>query len=228
VRRGGTIDVFGPYGTGHLVLALEILQRLSQDREAALVLVAGDDPETLQFDPRAVVIDDAVPGPNAAVLTSSPSDAARAFAAGAALAANLANDGVEVALVVADPVLASVGPDGLRRAAGIGARGAVTSFAVRTTGRGADLPSALGLDTTLVLSIEPFVLGIFPAVDPSALRSIFEPSPAAARALELLADARELRQWFGQSLFVAASYTGEPGTWADPAESAEELASILA
>ena len=228
IRRGGTVDLFGPYGTGHLVLSFEILQRVAGDRETAMVLVAGKDPDVLHFDPRAVVDDRSVPGPNTAILVDGPEDAGRAFAAGAALAAGLAHDGVEVVLVVADPVLAALDPAAIRAAAGLAINGAaVTAVAVRTTDRGADLPAALGLDATLVLSLEQFVLGIFPALDPTELRSIFEPSADGARARELLASARSLRAWFGQSLFVAADHTGEAGSWADPGESARELEHLL-
>jgi RNA polymerase sigma-70 factor (ECF subfamily) len=229
VRRGGTIEIVGPVGTGHLVLAFELLHRLS-GRSAATALVAvggpdGSDPADLDL--RPIVADDSLPGRAAVIHVDDPADARRAIDTATRLATSLAGTGLDTALLISGTALRSATQADLTRASGLTDTGAVTTIAARTLPRGAPLPASVEADATLALSLEQFVLGIYPALDPTRSSSRFPVSAEADAARAMLADAARLRAWFGQAMYVAADYTGVAGNWLDPDVTAAELAALV-
>jgi len=229
VRRGGTIEMVGPAGTGQLVVALELLYRLGRTPKDIACVAVGATGAAIgsQRDLGHVTTEPGIPGRNAAILTKDPSEGPQALTAGATLAAGLAQAGLDVVLVVDEPTIRSVDPKTLANAAGIAEEGAVTVIAVRTVDPGTQLPPQLGFDTTLVFSIEQFALRIFPAIDPTECVSRFAISDTAERAKRHLRRAATARSWFNQPLFVAEDFTGTAGEWIEPIDAEQELVQQL-
>lgn len=229
VRRGGTIEMVGPAGTGHVVLALELLYRIGRTEEdiACVAVGAAGAAVGSQADLGHVATSPEVPGPSAAVLWESGDDARAAFDAGAALAGGLAHDGLDVVFVVDGETFGHVGIEALRDAGGLADSGAVTTVLVRPLPRNESLPAAAGCDATLVFSLEQFALGIFPAVDPVQCTSVFDPSPVGARAIARLKESADVRSWFAQPMFMAEDFTGDAGTWVEPADADADLTRLL-
>lgn len=167
------------------------------------------------------------PAATAAILYSEPDDAHRSVHAGSRLAAGLAAAGRDVVLLIDGATLDHLDPSVLQTHAGMAEGGSVTLVALRPVARGDDPPAPLGLDTTLVFSIEQFALGIFPAIDPAVSTSAL-PGPGVAAALrDQLERAAKVRSWFHQDLFVAADFTGREGTWVEPDAADEELRALI-
>jgi RNA polymerase sigma-70 factor (ECF subfamily) len=226
LRRGGCVEIVGPLGTGHLVLVLELLYRLGRtERDVACVATGRLGAEV---DLRILVTETGIPGPNVAVLADGHAEITAAFDASARLASGLAAAGHDVALVVDQSAIDHLDRSRIVAAAGLAAEGSVTVVAVRARDRGKADPASLGFETRLVLSIEQFALGIFPAIDPLASSSELQGADAGADVRRRLADAAELREWFGQPMFLAEDYTGEKGIWVEPATSERELARLTA
>lgn len=228
IRRGGTIEMVGPAGTGHLVLALELVYRIGRTEHDVACVAIGRAGAAIGSQPHLghVVTEEGMPGPCAAILTTTAAETADAFASGAQLAAGLAAAGLDVVLVVDEPSLQQLDPRALADAAGLADEGSVTVIALRALDRAVGTPPPIGLDATLVFSIEQFALGIFPAVDPTLSTSIFDITAAGQAARQRLIDAWTLRAWFNQPLFIAQDYTGDGGTWLEPDIIQAELAEL--
>ena len=226
VARGGTAELVGPVGTGHLVLAIELSYRVGRsERETAIVGVASAPLLTrlvtdVDERDRHVVIDS----------TDDPAGARRALDDGASLAAGLAATGVEVLLVVdRETASATGGAAALKNHAGVSSGGgSVTLLLVDAYERGGSLPPDAGLDTRLVLSLEQVALGIYPALDPIESRAHFHRDALADDVRRVLHASTALRRAFAQPMYAAADFTGVEATWVDPEEAAEELRRLVA
>ena len=229
VRRGGTIELVGPAGTGQLVVAVELLYRLGRTTNDVVCIAVGAADAALgsQRDLGHLTTEPGIPGPAAVILTKTASEATQAVTTGARLAAGVAHAGSDTVLIVDEPTVQAVATTTLIDAAGVTEEGAVTVVAVRALEQAAPLPAHLGFDTTLVFSVEQFALRIFPAIDPTQSTSRFAVSVAGERARQHLRHAAALRQWFNQPLFIAGDYTGTPGNWIEPATAEQELAQRL-
>ena len=229
IRRGGTIEMTGPAGMGQVVVAFEILYRLGRTPNEITCVAVGVQGATLgsQQDLGHVVTEPGIPGPNAAILCATVDQMPDAIESGARLAAGLAAAGRDVVLLVdgssLDPGLLTH----IARFAGRAADGAVTVVVIRALTRGADIPTPLEFDTTLVFSLEQFALGIFPAIDPTRSTSILPTTDDAAVVRTQLERAARTRSWFHQDLFVAADFTGNDGTWINPQDAVEDLHALL-
>ncbi|HUF34091.1 MAG TPA: sigma-70 family RNA polymerase sigma factor [Acidimicrobiales bacterium] len=228
IRRGGTIEMTGPAGTGHVVVTLELLYRLGRTEHDVACIGVGRAGAAIgsQPDLAHIVTEPGIPGPNAAILATGPDEAGRAFEAGSRLAAGLAAEGLDVILAIDRPTLEQLDPAVLTASAGLTPEGSVTLVALNTVDRTADTPEAIGLDTTLVFSLEHLALGIFPAIDGARSTSVMGTSDAARAAKKRLADAASLRGWFNQPMYVAQDHTGEDGTWIEPDVVEAELATL--
>ena len=229
IRRGGTIEMTGPAGTGHLVVALELLYRIGRTEHDVACVGVGRTGAAIgsQPDMSCLVTEPGLPGPNAAILAAGDHDTAQAFEAGARLAAGLASEGLDVILLVDRPTLGQFTPAALTERAGLAVAGSVTVVAVNTVDRGAEQFEPMGLDTTLVFSLEHLALGIFPAIDGARSTSTLDITDAARKAKQRLADAAMLRSWFQQAMYVAEEFTGEDGTWLEPDAVEAELTALV-
>lgn len=230
IRRGGTIEMVGPAGTGHLVVTLELLYRLGRTEHGTACVGVGRSGAAIgsQPDLGCLVDEDGIPGPNAVILAAGDGDSRRAFEAGTRLAAGLATTGLDVVLAVDRPTLGALAPSDLVSAGGLASEGSVTVVALNTLDRGEPEPDPIGLDATLVFSVEHLALGVFPAIDGSRSTSSLAITPAARDAKERLTNAAALRTLFDQPMFVAKPHTGVDGTWCEPADTESELSSLLA
>ena len=233
VAHGGTIEIAGPFGTGHLVIALELLYRLARtETEAACVAVGPRaDSKDAYPDFGILIADESVAHDRHTVILTGPGDdAAKAVRSGASLAAGLASTGSDVLLVLDRRVLDTELGSGPARMAGLApGGGSVTVVVVTTYPRSGPRPeyAELSTDTRLVLSIEQFVAGIFPALDPVASESAM-PGVASADAVRLqLQAAARLRGYFAQPMHTAATFTGEPSVWVDQLDAEAELQELL-
>lgn len=220
----------GPAGTGQVVLALELLYRLGRTAAgtACVAVGAADHPVGSQPDVGGVVSDPDVAGPNAAILWRRSDEANRALAAGSRLSNGLAGAGYDIVLLLDGPTAEAASGDDLRGFGGLAhGGGSVTVVVVRPVDRTAVIPSPLRLDTTLVFSLEPFALGIFPAVDPVASESDLESPAVGYEVRRLLATARQVRSFFHQPMYVAEAHVGEPGIWVEPTDAVQELDTLL-
>jgi RNA polymerase sigma-70 factor, ECF subfamily len=229
VRRGGTVELVGPAGTGQAVVAVELLYRLGRTTSDVVCIAVGAAGVALGFqrDLGHLITEPGVPGPAAVVLTKTASEAAHAVATAARLAAGLAHAGSDTVLIVDEPTVQAVASTTLVEAAGLADTGSVSVVAVRALDKTAPLPAQLGFDTTLVFSVEQFALGIFPSIDPIRSSSRFAISDVGERARQHLRHAATLREWFNQPLFIAEDYTGTAGVWIEPATAELELAQQL-
>lgn len=228
IRRGGTIEMVGPAGTGHVVVVFELLYRLGRTEHNVACIGVGRAKAAIgsQPDLAHIVTESGIPGPNAAILTGDAAATAQAFEAGSRLAAGLAAQGLDVILAVDRPSLEQLDPATLTASAGLATEGSVTVVALNTVDRCADTPVPMGMDTTLVFSLEHLTLGIFPAIDGARSTSTLDVSDSARAAKQRLANAASLRAWFSQPLYVAQDYTGEDGTWIEPDTVETELAAF--
>jgi F0F1-type ATP synthase beta subunit len=103
----------------------------------------------------------------------------------------------------------------------------VTLIAIRSHHHDDVPPPTLTLDTTLLFSIEQFVLGIFPAIDPIRSTSVFNTADGAEAVRRQLRASEAIRSWFAQPLFIAENHTGDPGTWIEPIDAESELARLI-
>ena len=102
IARGGTVEMVGPTGTGHLVLVVELSYRLNRtDRESAIVAVASSQQSSgASFNLGKLVTELPEHGRHAVILSDDDQDARQALHDGTQLARGLANTGVDVLLVV--------------------------------------------------------------------------------------------------------------------------------
>jgi F0F1-type ATP synthase beta subunit len=228
VRRGGTIEMVGPAGTGHVVVVLELLYRLGRSEHDVACIGVGRAGTAIgsQPDLAHIATESGTPGPTAAILATNPADTARAFKAGSRMAAGLAAQGLDVLVAVDRPSLAQLDRTALSASAGLAAEGSVTVVALNAHDRAAELPAAIGLDTTLVFSLEHLALRMFPAIDGARSTSTLAVSDTACAVKQRLAEAAKLRAWFNQPLYVAQDFTGEDGTWHEPDATEAELAAL--
>lgn len=232
VARGGTVEMVGPAGTGHLVLVLELSYRLGRtERESAIVAVASSQQSVGAWSNLGKLVTDLPEHDRHAVILSDDAEGARlALGEGANLARGLAGGGVDVLLVVDVASAAAVGGvAALKDLAGVSSGGgSVTLILLDPYAREAELPADRGLETRLVFTGEHLALGIFPALDPVESRSTFDDSELAAEVRQLLRTSNQVRRYFNQPMVVAEDHTGEPPTWVDRADAEQELRQLLA
>jgi len=228
IRRGGTIEMTGPAGTGQLVVSFELLYRLGRTEHDVACVGVGLAGAAIgsQRDLAHIVTDPGVPGPNAAILATEPDDVTSAFQAGSRLAAGLASQGLDVVVAVDRPSLEQLDTETLTASAGLAAKGSVTVVALNTLDRTTTADEPIGLDTTLVFSLEHLAMHIFPAIDAARSASAFPLSQAAHAAKHRLEEAATLRAWFSQPIYVAQDYTGVAGIWLEPDDAETELAGL--
>jgi RNA polymerase sigma-70 factor, ECF subfamily len=231
LARGGTVELVGPAGTGHLVLVLELSYRLNRgDRESAIVAVGSTAPSGGARSNLAKLVTEVDEHDRHAVIECPEGgDAVRAIDDGRRLAHGLAASGLDVLLVVDRAIADVVGPaGGLKDLAGLSAGGgSVLLVLLDAYERGRALPADAGMDTRLVFSFEQVALGIYPALDPEASRGHFGDPELAAEVRRVLAASKELRHFFAQPMFMAETYTGVTATWVDREEGERELAGLL-
>lgn len=232
VARGATAELVGPAGTGHLILVLELAERMNRnDCDPAIVAAASTRQSVGAWSNLGKLVtelDD--PSRHAVILGNEPEEASKTVADAARLAHGLAGDGVDVLFVV-DKATAddAGGPLGLRDLAGLSpSGGSVTLLLVDPYADGAPLPPDAGMDTRLVFSVDQLALRIFPALDPVLSRARFHRNDLTDSIRAVLASADMLRRFFGQSMVVAQGYTGEEPTWIQRTEAEAELRSLLA
>jgi RNA polymerase sigma-70 factor, ECF subfamily len=231
IARGGTVELVGPVGTGHLVLVAELGARMQRAGAPAAVVAVGSTQRSVGATSNLakLVTDLAANHRHAVVLSDDDEGAQRALHDGSTLAAGLAGDGVEVLLVVDKATCdAASGPAALKDLAGLSAGGgSVTLVLLDPFHRDADLPTPAGMDTRLVLSTELAALGLFPAIDPVASRSNVAGTTLSDDVAELLRRADQVRNYFKQEMIVAEEYTGEAPTWVDKEEAERALRDLV-
>lgn len=231
IARGGTIEMVGPAGTGHLVLALELLYRLGRTETETACVAVGSSSTPIGSQPNfgGLITEVDEHDRHAVILTDGASEAPQALRAGANLANGLASLGTDVVLIVDQPTADVVGVTSLIGLAGLSdAGGSVTVVLVNALPREAPLPDESGLDTRLVFSVEPFALGIFPALDPVRSRAAFANPPMADEVRRLLSTASQVRAYFHQPMWIAEDYTGEPGVWIDQIDAEAAVRTLIA
>lgn len=231
LARGGTVELVGPAGTGHLVLVLELSYRLNRgDRESAIVAVGST---TLTAGARSnlakLVTEVDEHDRHAVIECPAGGDARQALEDGRALAHGLASSGLDVLLVVDRAIADAVGTAaGLKDLAGVSAGGgSVILVLLDAYERGLPVPADAGMDTRLVFSLEQVALGIYPALDPEASRANFGDDDLAAEVRRMLAASTRVRRFFAQPMFMAESHTGITATWIDREESERELVALV-
>jgi RNA polymerase sigma-70 factor (ECF subfamily) len=231
IARGGTVEMVGPAGTGHLVLLVELSYRLNRTtREAAVVAVASSLTSAgARSNLGKLVTELAEHDRHAVFLSDDDEGASRALRDGANLARGLANAAIDVLLVVDKATANAVGgPVVLKDLAGASpGGGSITMILLDAYARDADLPADAGLETRLVFSAENLSLGIFPALDPIASRAAFDNSEVAEEVRALLRTSLAVRRYFNQPMLVAEVHTGEPPTWVDRSDAEQELRTLL-
>lgn len=231
LARGGTVEMVGPAGTGHLVLVVELSYRLNRsDRESAVVAVASTKESAGARSNLAKLVTELPEHDRHAVILSDDDEGARqALREGAALARGLADAGTDVLLVVDKATATALGgAPSLKDLAGLSpGGGAITMILLDPYARDADLPPDAGLETRLVFSAENLSLGIFPALDPVESRSSFDNTPLADEVRDLLRTSNAVRRYFHQPMVVAEDHTGEPPTWVGRADAEQELRQLL-
>lgn len=231
IARGGTVEMVGPAGTGHLVLVVELSYRLNRtDRESAVVAVASTQKSGGAWSNLGKLVTDLPEHErHAVILSDDDQGATQALRDGADFARGLANSGTDVLLVVDKATAGAVGgPPKLKDLAGESpGGGSITMILLDPFAPDADLPPDAGLETRLVFSAENLSLGIFPALDPIESRASFDNSEIADEVRELLRTSIAVRRYFNQPMVVAEVYTAEPPTWVDRADAEQELRTLL-
>lgn len=231
IARGGTVEMVGPAGTGHLVLVVELSYRLNRtERESAVVAVASSRPSGGAWSNLGKLVTDLPEHDRHAVILSvDDQGASQALRQGTSLARGLANAGTDVLLVIDKATAGAVG--GTAAIKDLAGRspggGSVTMILLDPYARDGDLPPDAGLETRLVFSAENLSLGIFPALDPVESRSAFDNSELADEVRELLRTSDAVRRYFNQPMVVAEDHTGEPPTWVDRVDAEHELRDLL-
>lgn len=231
IARGGTVEMVGPAGTGHLVLVIELSYRLTRaDHEAAVVAVASSQSSVGAWSNLGKLVTELPEnGRHAVILSDDPAGAIRALADGAELARGLANSGTDVLLVVDKATANAIGGAVALKdlAGGSPGGGSITMILLDAYARDADLPRDAGLETRLVFSAENLALGIFPALDPVESGASFDDNDLAGEVRQLLRTSAAVRRYFHQPMVVAEDHTGEPPTWVDGTEAEQELRELL-
>ena len=218
IQRGGTVDLLGPAGLGHLVLVVEIAVQVG-----AVVVAAGPD------DVLSLLVEDPTPGVRAAVVRGG--ERAASTAAAGRLATALAASGETVMLVFDAPAWDAGSPPH-----GLTGDGSVTAFRFAPHPRdGKPGPAAPDAGTSLVFAVEPFVQGLYPALDVLASRSslieagALDPVTvgAAHAAREVLQRSVEIRRFLAQPLKASEPFTGVPGEQIPARRATEELATLV-
>lgn len=231
LARGGTVEMVGPAGTGHLILVVELSYRLNRgDRESAIVAVASSRPSVGAWSNLAKLVTELPDHDRHAVVLSDDDTGARqALRDGATLARGLAAAATDVLLVVDKATATAVGgASALKDLAGLSpGGGSITMILLDPYARDGVLPPDAGLETRLAFSAENLSLGIFPALDPTESRSSFDNTPLADDVRKLLRTSNAVRRYFHQPVVVAEDHTGEQPTWIDRAEAEQELQQLL-
>ncbi|MEN3273194.1 MAG: F-type H+/Na+-transporting ATPase subunit beta [Actinomycetota bacterium] len=232
IARGGTIEMVGPAGTGHLVLVVELTYRLNRSERDSAIVAVGSSRQAVSA---GWSLDKLVTEPHehdrhAVILSDDDDGATLALRDGDQLARGLAGAGVDVLLVVDKETCTAVGgPTKLKDLAGLSSGGgSVTLVLLDPYARDAALPPDAGMETRLVFTADHLALGIFPALDPVESRSTFDNSDVADEVRRLLRASNEVRRYFNQPMVVAESHTGEPPTWVDRADADDALRQLLA
>lgn len=232
LTRGGRHDVVGPFGTGHLVLAREIVARANRSRATACVAVGSRHWHKGGFSNFHKFSTDSNPEATrfVTILASSDEDATTALDRGTRLAYALTEH--RDAIVVVDDfvaVHAAATLDALEYGMTSDDR-AVTLLHLDPYGEGFDAPMRLGYDGRLALSLELAARGLFPAIDPESSRSALlrEDTPEGTRAHKaqvVLATARELTAALAQGLIGEDE---DRRQWADPSSTSAEIDRLIA
>lgn len=235
---GGTVDLLGPVGTGHLVLMLEVLRNLHTRGPAALVAVASVDTPS-DFAGRLQHLVGPDMRPHRTVVVEAPSgDEAAAMEYGARLAGGLAAEGAAVLLVVDRLIGERLGTGLFRAVVGVSADGVGSVTGVRVAPHPRDeepTPHWGEAGATTVLGVMELVAGVFPAVDVLASGSTLvtdgqltvRECATALACRELLAHAREVRTFLTQPMWTAEPYTGQPGETVAAAAATSGLADLV-
>lgn len=231
VARGATVEMVGPVGTGHLVLVVELAQRLNRNnREPAVVAAASSQQSFGAWSNLAKLVTELEDNARHAVVLGDRSEDAPVVVRDAhALARGLAASGVDVLFVVDKATAeAAGGAAGLKDLAGVSSGGgSITLILLDPYESGATAPPDAGMDTRLVFSLEQLSLGIFPALDPVESRATFDRSPLGDELRGMLARSNEIRRYFHQPMVVAQDFTGEAATWIDRLDAEAELDRLL-
>ena len=232
VSRGGTVELVGPVGTGHLVLVLELAERLNRnDREPAVVAAGSRRPSDGTWpNVEKLVTDIDDNARNVVVVADRSEDAVHVLDDGHRLARGLAAEGIDVLFVV-DRATAddAGGPTALKDLAGHSpGGGSVTVILLDPYERGAAVPPDAGMDTRLVFALEQVAVGIYPALDPVASHAKFDRTPLGDELRTLLTQADDVRRFFAQPMVVAAAHTGEEPTWVERADAEASLRDLIA
>lgn len=225
--RAGLIDLAGPVATGGLVLLGEVLSELNRQSPAALVGVsavnAAEDGSRGRL--RKIVEDPAGQPERSRIFRGEPEPA---LAAAVSFARELAQEGVTVLLVVDRVVAEAVGDAVLADLPLALAHGSVTVVRLSYWARDSE-PIALwkAAHTTVVLSAELGLRGVYPAVDLIASSSSLADPSLAEAAREHLLRARDIEGWVAQSLMTAAEHTGVRGERFTPHEAVTQLRAVL-
>jgi RNA polymerase sigma-70 factor (ECF subfamily) len=231
VSRGGTVEMVGPVGTGHLVLVLELAERLNRNEREPAVVAAGTRHPSGDAWPgvEKLVTEVEDNARNAVVVGDHPDDAARVLRDAHALARGLAAERIDVLFVVDRATADQVGGSpALKDLAGESpGGGSITLILLDPYERGAELPPDAGMDTRLVFSLLQMAAGIFPALDPVASHAKFDRTPLGDELRSFLVRADEVRRFFAQPMVVAQDHTGQAPTWVDRSETERELRGLM-
>jgi F-type H+-transporting ATPase subunit beta len=236
IRRGGTVDLLGPVGTGHLVLICEIAGNLSADGPTAVIAVAStsDHADTSSSRLQRLIDPDGIP--QLCFVVNATDDPPRAVRAAGHHAARLAAAGTTVLLCVDRVTSDSIDAAILGGLAGVADPGSVTAIRVAPHARDAEAAQPWPLDTNITLSLERMSSGVLPAVDVLASRSSLiddgELQPDALRIAtavrSALTTASRIDRLLAQPFHVAEAYTGSPGQTISPATARTELQAAVA
>lgn len=230
---GGTIDLLGPVGTGHLVLLAEVVHNL----KGVLVAVGAMQPAADGSSARLhKLLDPDARGIPAIVIDAPDNGETAAIDYACRAAALLAAEGQTVLLAVDRVVADFVGEKAFAHLAGAAAHGTGIVSTIRVAPHTRDAmppPAWAGQDAVTVLSLTEALAGRFPAIDFPACRSAVldltdERTRAVARAChDVLTSAARVRDYLTQPLWMAEPAAGTPGQRIDPNDATTGLAQAL-
>lgn len=232
---GGTVDFLGPVGTGHLAILVEILHNLLTQGPAALVAVAATEPSVDGSWPRLQKLIEPPGNPAATMIVqTSASHAADAIRYGSRYAAALAENGLQVLLVIDRAIAHAIGETAFDSRVGrTSAGGSVTGIRAAPHGRSAAPVTAwTTADATTVTSLDELAAERYPAIDLLASSSSvlqyapIEHQQAAAECRRLLADATAIRAYLTQHFWMAEEHTGIHGEAFSTEASIQGLAAL--